>query len=260
MPENEILIAIITVLLLFITSTVVIVLSLWRYQKKRLQHNEELLIKEEKFKLELIKTEVEVQEQTRKTLAGDLHDNIGQLLSLTHVTAASVNLDDKEKARQKINDIQLLIGKSIKEMRQLSKVIHGEHLIQKGLISAIEQEVTWLQRNGFYKVDFTCGSLPPESNSTKDLFLYRLLQESINNALKHSGADQFRVRLDYAKEKIRLMVSDNGLGFDVEKAMQAQSGLGLVNMQQRINLLHGSMNIESVLQKGTTITFEIQYP
>jgi two-component system NarL family sensor kinase len=261
MSETEVLVAIVTILLLFITSTVVIILSLLRYQKKRLQHNKELLVNEERFKMELIQAEIEVQEQTRKTLAADLHDNIGQLLSLTNVTLGSINLDDKQKATKKISDIQGLVEKSIKELRQLSKVIHGEQLIQKGLRATIEQEVTWLERNGFYTVFFTCQGSPPEDNNVnKDLFLYRLLQETLNNAIKHSAADTFNIRLTYAENTVKLVIGDNGIGFDVEEAMIRQNGLGLPNMKKRISLLQGSLDIHSVLKQGTTLTFEIPYP
>jgi signal transduction histidine kinase len=261
MSEKEVLVAIITVLLLFVTSTVVIVLSLLRYQKKRLQHNKELQVNEERFKMELIQAEIEVQEQTRKTLAADLHDNIGQLLSLTNVTLGSINVDDKQKTTKKISDIQSLVEKSIKELRQLSKVIHGEQLIQKGLKATIEQEITWLERNGFYTVYFRCEGMPPEDNNVnKDLFLYRLLQESLNNAIKHSAADMFNIHLTYSENTVKLAIGDNGVGFDVEEAMVKQNGLGLQNMKKRISLLQGTLDIHSVAKHGTTITFEIPYP
>lgn len=214
-----------------------------------------------KFEEELIQTEIEVQEQTRKNLASDLHDNIGQLLSLTKVTAASINIEDKEKAENKLNDIQDLLTKSIKELRQLSKIIHGEHLVQQGLIVTIEQEIMWLQRNGHFSVDFINNIENSEiTNSDKDLFLYRLLQETLNNIIKHSNADAIKIELVYADQNMKLTVQDNGKGFNVAEKMKMKNGLGLLNMQKRITLLQGNMNIDSIEDKGTKIIFTIPYP
>lgn len=215
---------------------------------------------ENQFKEELLKTEFEVQEHTRKNIAADLHDNIGQLLSLTNVTLASINTNDKEKTEQKISDTQELVTRSIRELRQLSRIIHGEQLIQQGLLKTIEQEIAWLERNGHFSVVFT-HELPffEENTADKDLFTYRLLQESINNIIKHSGANKIKIELVYLQLNLQLAVTDNGVGFNVAEKIQ-QSGLGLLNMQKRVSLLNGSMQVHSEESKGTTITFRIPYP
>jgi signal transduction histidine kinase len=261
MQEKEVLIAIVLSLCIFIISTVVIVLFLYRYQKRKHQHKEELLLNEKKFEAELLKTEIEVQEQTRKNLASDLHDNIGQLLSLTNVILASINLNDKEKANQKIADTQELITKSIKELRHLSKIIHGEQLLQLGLVPAIEQEVSWLQRNGFYKVQFERElDKAPTVNTKKDLFLYRLLQESLNNILKHAAADTIIIELKYYNGMMQLSIADNGIGYNVESKTTEKQGLGLLNMRKRVHLLKGKMQIVSAENRGTKTIFIIPYP
>jgi signal transduction histidine kinase len=216
---------------------------------------------QQQFEQELIQTQIEVQETTRKHLASELHDNIGQLLSLTNVTLASINITDTEKAEQKITDTQNLVTKSIQELRQLSKIIHGEQIIRQGLIQTIEQEIAWLQRNGVYTITFNNTISHIEtSNADKDLFLYRLLQESLNNIIKHSGADTINISLLYNNQSLQLVIEDNGNGFNVAEKIKEQSGMGLVNMQKRINLLKGNMQINSAENKGTTISFNIPYP
>jgi signal transduction histidine kinase len=261
MPEKQVLITIIASAMLFIVGTIVIVLFVFRYIRKKQQHKEMLEVNEKKFQAELIKTELEIQEQTRKNLAADLHDNIGQLLSLTNVTLGSINIEDKEKAIQKISDTKELVTRSIKELRQLSKIIHGEQLIREGLITTIEQEIAWLQRNGFYTVELSENISDLDiSNPDKDLFLYRLLQESLNNAIKHSGADHFQIKLHYTAGTMELCISDNGVGFNVQESISQSTGLGLFNMQKRINLLNGTMQISSAENKGTILTFTIPYP
>ena len=225
-----------------------------KYQKNK-------LLLQQKFESELIQTQFEVQEQTRKNLASELHDNIGQLLSLTNVTLASINFQYPEKAEQKITDTQHLVTRSIKELRQLSKLIHGEHFIQQGLTTSIEQEINWLQRNGLYTVHSHLDlSTAPASNADKDLFVFRLLQESFNNILKHACADTIHVALHYDQGFLHLEISDNGIGFDAAAVNTTKQGLGLPNMQKRIQLLQGSMLVNATPQKGTHIIFQIPYP
>jgi signal transduction histidine kinase len=215
---------------------------------------------EQQFQTELMKTAFEVQEQTRKNLAADLHDNIGQVLSLTNVTLASINIEDREKTMLKITETQNLVTRSIKELRQLSKIIHGEQLIKQGLLQAIAQEITWMERNGHYSVTFVHDMSLEISNPDKDLFLYRLLQESLNNIIKHSGADRINISLLHLDSALQLVVSDNGAGFDTQVKINAGGGLGLQNMQKRILLLNGEMQIVSAEGSGSSLTFTIPYP
>lgn len=101
---------------------------------------------QETFQQELIITRAEVKEQTLQTIAGDLHDNIGQLLSLTKATLSSIDFIDTNKSTRKLNTSIELVNTSIKELRHLSKLYHAESLLENGLFSAIEQEVDHLKK------------------------------------------------------------------------------------------------------------------
>ncbi len=263
MPEktNNIIFIVIVITGIFLVVAVFFFVYVVSYTKKKRRHKLEKQLLQQHFDDELLQTQFEVQEQTRKTLAADLHDNIGQVLSLTNVTLASIDPGNKEKTQQKIADAQELVTRSIRELRQLSKIIHGEQLIKQGLVQTIEQEITWLQRNGHYKVEFI-HDMPDAgiSNIDKDLFAYRLLQESLNNIIKHSGANMITIRLSYANPSLQLALTDNGIGFNADEKMKQQGGLGLLNMQKRVALLNGTMHIDSVENKGSSISFTIPYP
>ena len=247
-----------TILILLLSGFIVINLVFYYFKVKKHLKDQEAL--KTKFQIELIQTQIEVQEQTRKNLASELHDNIGQLLSLTNVTLASINLTDLEKAAQKIADTQILVTKSIKELRQLSKIIHGEQLIQQGLIETIEQEINWLKRNEQFLVIFEHRIADLEiARVEKDLFIYRLLQECLNNIIKHSGANQIEIQLVYTNQTMCLRITDNGVGFNYSEVLKKSNGLGLANMQKRIDLLKGSFKIDSIPHLGTTLEFSIPY-
>ncbi len=229
------------------------------YSNKKRRHKQEKLQLQKTFETELIKTEVEVQEQTRRHLSSELHDNIGQILSLTNVTLASIDLENREKAVKKISTAHELVNRSIKELRQLSKLIHGEKLIQHGLKNAIETEMSWLERSGFYTINFSVEPIDFDSyDPDKDLILFRLFQEVINNIVKHSEATDIFIYLSIQNEQIILSVKDNGKGFNVETASDKKSGLGLQNMKRRIMLLEGTMQIIS-RPDGTQVQFVVPY-
>ena len=257
--QEVIIIAGLSFLMLIISTGIIGLILIYKKRQTQLIIEQEMI--KASFEAELLRTVIEVQEQTRKNLASELHDNIGQLLSLTNVTLASINFQYPEKAEQKITDTQHLVTRSIKELRQLSKLIHGEHFIQQGLTTSIEQEINWLQRNGLYTVHSHLDlSTAPASNADKDLFVFRLLQESFNNILKHACADTIHVALHYDQGFLHLEISDNGIGFDAAAVNTAKQGLGLPNMQKRIQLLQGSMLVNATPQKGTHIIFQIPYP
>lgn len=261
MSEKTIFLIVVVITGIFLIVASFLFLYVISYTKRKRKHKEEKLILESKFQSELIQTEFEVQEHTRKNIASELHDNIGQLLSLTNVTLASINLDDREKAKQKVDMTSELVTKSIKELRQLSKIIHGEHLIKQGLVETIEQEINWLQRNDQYKVTFTYDpAVTCLTNPDKDLFIYRLLQESINNIIKHAGANLIDIKLYLSMECLFLTVTDNGSGIATLKDGNIRYGLGFSSMQKRIDLLNGSFSINTAPQMGTSLTFQIPYP
>ena len=248
-----------TALILILCGFIVFILIMYYLKRKKHLKEQESMKKE--FKAALIQTEFEVQEQTRKNLASELHDNIGQLLSLTNVTLASININEKAKTKQKIDDTLNLVTKSIKELRQLSKIIYGEQLLQQGLIPTIEQEIIWLQRNGQFLIEFINEIENTDiTNTDKDLFIFRLLQESINNIIKHAEADKIIIHLKYVNDTMQLTIQDNGIGFNSTEKINEQNGLGLLNMQKRINLLKGRMHIDSIKNLGTKIIFIIPYP
>ena len=193
-----------------------------------------------------------------KTIAADLHDNIGQLLSLTSLTLGSIIATD-EKTFRKLDDSQQLVRRSIKELRQLANLLHGEGIIETGLVDAIVYEAEWLQKSGHYAVNFINNiNGNPYLSSEKDLILFRLLQEVVNNIIKHSSATEITITLDHIQDNRLLSITDNGRGFVVEEAKK--NGMGLSNLLRRTKSLQGEIEIISAIGKGTTVSIKVPYP
>ncbi len=216
---------------------------------------------QQKFASEILQTRVEVQDQTMQSIATELHDNVGQLLSLTTLTLNSVNLNDEDKARKKIDNSLALVNKSIKELRELAKLLHGEQLVENGIGHAIDQEINWLNKTGTYGLQVNNQLLDLQVTSPdKDLIILRLLQEIINNIIKHAQAKHIQIDACLDKNVLHLKVAENGIGFDPDEMKTKKSGMGLNSIYKRIEMINGKLVLNSAPGKGTSISIEIPYP
>lgn len=239
-----------------------LVFLVFTYNKRRKLH----AIEKENLKKDhetiLLKTQIEVQEQTMQTIASNLHDNIGQLLSLTNLTLASINMDDREKASKKIESSTELVNKSIRELRELAKLLQGEKLLEKGIGHALAQEVEWLKKVDIYQITFTnqLGD-SVDASPEKDLIILRLFQEIINNIIKHAQASEIIIRLAPQHGNLRLAIEENGVGFNYHNVSKNGSGgLGLHTIEKRVKLIDGTFQLNSANGKGTQISLTIPYP
>jgi len=259
--QEEIFADVITASVIFLTVALSLILLVIVYNRRKKNHIEEKAQMKLIFDAELIKTQLEIQEQTMQTIGADLHDNIGQLLSLTSLTLNSVQLNDPSRARQKIDAAIDLTGKSIKEMRLLGKLLQGEQLVEMGLENAIKYEINWVEKAGRHEIKYVAeGEAPAQNNPDKDLIIFRILQEVLNNIIKHANASQMDITLDYLAGSIQLKVVDNGTGFNVDQLTADQKGMGLQNIQKRAGIIGGEVSIRSQPGEGTCIDIFIPYP
>jgi two-component system NarL family sensor kinase len=259
--NQQIIATIVAVVILLITIGVIVLLLAIYYTnaKKRLLKEREVL--KTTYEKTILQSRIEVQEQTMQTIGADLHDNIGQLLSLTSLTLSSVELKDITKAQQKIDAARDLTLQSIKEMRLLGKLLQGDQLISMGLEEAIRYEISWIEKSGKYGVFYAeDGEKPEHNNHDKDLILFRILQEVLNNIIKHSFATQINIKLEYKACGVDLQIIDNGTGFDPYKLSDDQKGMGLHNIQKRAEIVGGEVFIQSQPGEGTCIDIYIPYP
>lgn len=238
-----------------------LVFLVFTYNKRRKIHAIEKESLKKTYETILLKTQIEVQEQTMQTIASNLHDNIGQMLSLTNLTLASINIDDREKASKKIDNSTELVNKSIKELRELAKLLQGEKLLEKGIGYALAKEVAWLKKSEIYQINFA-NQLEEhlETSPEKDLIILRLFQEIVNNIIKHAQATEIIISLAQQQGSLVIVIKENGIGFnyhDVSK--NSNGGLGLHTIEKRVKLIDGTFQVDSAIGKGTQITLIIPY-
>ena len=204
---------------------------------------------------------VENQEKEQNRIAREIHDGIGQMLTGLKFSLESINLDDKDKALQKIEYLKQLSLDIIKGVRTATFNLMPPELSDHGIVSALAklaQELSKLTGKNvlFYnKTDFDI-----RLDSLIEINIYRLTQEAINNAIKYANSTHIIVQLSHSNNLLSITIDDNGKGFDIsaaEKKRNSESGMGLLFMKERIQYINGRVFINSILDEGTRVTFNI---
>jgi signal transduction histidine kinase len=197
---------------------------------------------------------IEAQEQERRRIARELHDDIGQRLALLSIELSQLQQSSSNPSEfsGRISEMQMQTAEIAADVQSLSHELHSSKLQYLGLAAALRGFCREFSEQQKVEVDFKAHDLPASLSPEISLCFFRVLQEALHNAAKHSGVRQFEVRLWGTPDEIHLTISDAGVGFDIE-ATKASRGLGLISMQERLKLLNGTLSIESRLHRGTTI-------
>jgi PAS domain S-box-containing protein len=201
---------------------------------------------------------IEAHEEEREWLARELHDDISQRLCLLHVrlgnlTRAETPLADlrhgMEYAMQEVSNLAT-------DVQGLSHRLHSSKLKILGLATAARDYCREVAGQHKVQIDYRPENIPRDLSQEISLSIFRVLQEALQNAIKHSGSQRFAVLLNHNSNEIRLAVRDFGKGFDAAEAMKG-SGLGLTSMRERVALVAGELSIESQPQNGTTVSVRV---
>ena len=198
---------------------------------------------------------IEAQENERRRIARDLHDDICQRLALLSMELDQANRSANESAdvaKQRISEIRQHCAEIAGDVQSLSHELHSSRLDYLGIVAAISGFCHEFSQQHEVSIEFAHKDVPTDLPRDISLCLFRVAQEALHNAVKYSGVSQYAVELRATAEEIQLVVSDAGAGFDVE-ATQGSRGLGLVSMQERVHLVQGRLHVESEPGKGTKI-------
>jgi signal transduction histidine kinase len=190
------------------------------------------------------------QEQERQRIAKDLHDSVGQNILFIKNQLQSKERDD--------NLLVKSIDTALEEVRSISKNLYPNQLEKYGLKSAVEALGEQVQASSGIFISSDLEGIDEALNKNVQINFYRIIQEFVNNSIKHSGASAIRITAEQSPSEIKLTVQDNGKGFDKQEVeKKASTSFGLLNMEERIKMLKGKVSIESEIGKGTKSTFTI---
>lgn len=257
--EKQVFIKNIVIVSVIILALMLVILGTLFYRKKQVEQKAKLDASVAHEKELRTKAILEAEEKERRRIAQDLHDGVGQLLSAAKMNLS--NLDSKiqinnEEQRTAMQNAISLVDDSVKEVRTVSHNMMPNTLIKLGLASAIREFITKLGNAPTLKVDLEIVGLDTRLDNQVETVLYRVIQEIINNIIKHAKASQISMQLVRHETELNVMVEDNGVGFDITK-LETSDGIGLKGIQTRIELLGGAVHFDSALGRGTTVIIDV---
>lgn len=258
MPQDfsEIVFLIVVGTILILLMVGFIIFMIFLHRTRQLKNKEDMLRTKQNFEQALLQTRLEIQEQTLKHVAREIHDNIGQVLSFIKLNLNTVHLLPEAEKKESIHESKTLISKVITDLRDLSKSLGMDHLAHKGLIKTIAEDLNRLRKSGIFLISFNVEGSPYNLHEQHELIIYRIFQESIANIIKHSKAKNIDIRLDYRPELFNLMIVDDGIGFNPNAALN-KSGSGLTNIKNRAKLLGAETTITSTPGNGCSISLSL---
>lgn len=199
------------------------------------------------------------EERERKRLATDLHDGLGQLLSTIKLNVSGFQHELKVEngtPEVALNTSLGLIDEAVGELRNISHNLMPSALLQLGLVPALDELVTKINRSGQIEVRFQTFGMEERLSDSLEITLYRVVQELLNNALKYAKASTISVQLLREGGELNVMLEDNGVGFDT-KVIKTSTGIGWQNMYSRVEMLGGAIEVDSHPGHGTTVIIDL---
>lgn len=256
MGTDDVRFVVLSTVMLFGAVAIFIIYFVILYRNRQLKNQQEHEEREASFKQELLKTQLEVQEQTLEHISKEIHDNITQVLSFVKLTLASFKNAEEDAKQTKINESRELISGAITDLRDLSKSLSYEHINSLGLVPTIEKEVERINKSGLIEISLAVKGDTYSLGQQRELVLFRIFQEALNNALKHAGAKQFKIDLQYHHDFFNLSLKDDGSGFYTEQ-IEKKNGSGLRNMKNRAALIGGEAIVDSSPGKGCCVEIRL---
>lgn len=220
-----------------------IVLMLLYHRQKQIKNREKLKAIQTEYEKTILNVEKEIREDVLSFVGRELHDNVGQLLSLAKLNLSSSKPEKISEGKNMLNDI-------IKEVRSLSKALNLDWVETISMEDFIQRELDKIGNLDFCTVDFSSHGPSLVLSKDQKLVLFRIIQECLNNAIKHAQPESIRIQIDTNRSPAQIVIKDDGLGFDLK---QQSKGQGLHNLQYRMETIGGKFELNASPGKGTQV-------
>lgn len=222
-----------------------------RYKQKKKEELDQKLAEQQRLRFKAV---LEAEEKERVRIARELHDSLGQMLSAAKMNMSAMDSYNEEDAKL-ISNAQKLVDDAVKEVRTISHNLMPASLMDKGIETALNELAAKINDTGLLEIELLVTAGEERLDSSVEIAVYRIVQEVINNMIKHSKANKVEVLLDYNSEKIYLSIKDNGVGFDTNTIEQS-SGIGWKNIFSRVYMMNGDVQVNSQPGRGTLVNIE----
>jgi len=256
MGKSEMIISLVTTSLVFLILITGIIHFILQFKKRKLAYEKDKIETTQKHLQDLLQTQLEIQAQTMQHIGREIHDSVGQKLTLASLYTQQLAYENKApQINDKIENIGNIINTSLAELRQLSKSLTDDSISESGIAELVQQECTKVNDLKKCTVSFSSDQkIQPLPYQVKSILL-RIVQEFLQNSIKHSDCKNIQVALRSNESALILNLKDDGKGFELKDTKG--KGIGLSNMKKRTELIGGSCYIDSSAGKGTTLIITI---
>ncbi|MBT3871157.1 MAG: histidine kinase [Flavobacteriaceae bacterium] len=227
------------------------------FQKRKNKLLVEQIEAEKRYERELATSQLEIQEQTFKNIGWELHDNVGQLLSVLSIQLNMMLLKAPRTIQKQLKDTSDVLGNTIQEVRNLSKTLNNEVVNKNGLIRSLEIEVERFNRLKYLEAFIQVNGKVRYISTEHEILIFRMYQEFLSNVMKHSKAKNLSVTLNFNANDLEIIAEDNGLGFDTSQKTESS---GLQTIKGRAALLSAKYSLTSVINNGTKLVLLYTFP
>ncbi|MEN4761537.1 histidine kinase [Chryseobacterium sp. C39-AII1] len=254
MGKEELIIVMVLFNLFFVMFVVAVVIYIWKYKQRKREHTIEIKKKNEEHQRELLATQLEIQQATMQQIGRELHDNIGQKLTLVSLYTQQLLYENKvPEVSETIDQVSQIVNQSLQDLRSLSKTLTDDNINQKDIITLIQEEVDNTNDFKSCKVHFESSIKNLDLEFVQKNVLLRIAQEFIQNSIKHSQCKNIYISLITSEtEEWKLHLQDDGKGFDRSKI--TSNGIGLTNMKNRASVIGADYILESNEAAGTSLS------
>ena len=217
------------------------------HRQRQVQNRQKIDQIKMEYEKTLLNIENEIQQETLTHIGRELHDNIGQLLSLAKLNFGSLKENKREEGKE-------ILSQAIQEVRGLSKQLNLDWVESISINEFIEQQLKRIQNTGFCETSLDAGFDLVVLPKDQKLVLIRVIQESLNNSIKHAFPENILIRMISIDEKRQILIRDDGKGFD---STQKSTGSGMFNLKKRMETIGGGFALTSAVGKGTEITLTL---
>ena len=248
--------------LLLILLAAFIAMYMCFYQRSQHKHLNAMEDIKNTVQKEILIAQLEIKEKNLDTIAQEIHDNIGQVLSLAKLNLNKVLITDTTADAEKIYSAKDLIGKAIQDLRNLSKTLNTQYIADHSLSQLLQPDINLIDKMGDYKINLQLHGVERLLTPQNQLIIYRIIQEALNNIINYAKGNHIDIILNYLPDSFHLTIKDNGVGFGTSSLMsEGKSGIGsgIFNMQYRARLIGADFSCESKPGVGTTLKLVLPF-
>lgn len=257
---NQIIAIVIGITFFFLLVAGLLVLYIYVYNNKKKQLIQDKMKMQKQFENTLLQSQLEVQEQTRQYIAEELHDNVGALSSLIKINLNLVSQTTSDEKRSVlIEDSKALVKTLIGDLKQLVIGLNTNVIKNHGLVNAVRNDIQRIEKLQLFNISFSVTGEERSLSDDRQLILYRICQELLNNTVKHAQPTKVNMSMVFEENELVIKLADDGIGFDAIAALKNIDASGLTNLHNRARLIGASLTLTSRPGQGTESIINIPY-